>query len=217
MDLNIKNLNKIEDREYDKVYDLVKESFKNYEKLVGAFPDWDDRQAAIEMVLSFYLAYDWKYGAAYSLDEEMKEVLVVCHSDVMDYSEDKILAAECENDRFRAASARLSDEQVEFWNEFFDELDRQERKLEIPRPHIYVDFLAVKEGFKGEGRGSRIIGKLKEYADETGLPIMLFTNGEDDVRFYKRNGFRILAVTESEKYKFENTYMLYEPEVKAQA
>lgn len=216
MELDIKCLYRINDREYDKLYNLIKGAFRNYEKLVGSFPDWDDRQAAIEMVLAFYLAYDWKYGAAYSLDENMNEAMVLCHSDVMDYSEERIAEAGCENDRFLAAASKLSDEQVEYWNEFFDELDRQERKLEIPRPHIYADFVAVNEEFQGMGKGSEMIGKLKEYADQVGLPVMLFTNGDADVRFYLRNGFSILGITESEEYNFKNTYMLYEPEAKAE-
>ena len=43
------------------------------------------------------------------------------------------------------------------------------------------------------------------------LPIMLFTNGEEDIRFYLKNGFKIIGVTSSEEFGFENTYVLYEP------
>lgn len=191
---------------------MLKGAFRNYEKLLGAYPDWDDRQAAIEMVIAYYLAYDLKYGAAYSLDEEINEVVILCHSDVMDYADWRLEEAHCENDAFRQAASRLSREQQDFWWDFFEEFDRQEAALEIPRPHIYVDYVAVRDGLQGQGRGSRIIGKLKEHADSCGLPIMLFTNGERDVKFYLDNGFRVLGVTSSEEYRFNNTYMLYEPE-----
>ena len=40
---------------------------------------------------------------------------------------------------------------------------------------------------------------------------MLYTNGEDDIRFYKRNGFKVVGVTRSEEFGFENTYVMYEP------
>ena len=40
---------------------------------------------------------------------------------------------------------------------------------------------------------------------------MLFTNGEEDIRFYLKNGFKIIGVTSSEEFGFENTYVLYEP------
>ncbi len=207
---DVKSLYKIPDNDYDKLYNMLMNSFKNYDKLLGAYPDWDDRQAAIEMVISYYLAYDWKYGLALSLDENLNEALVICHSDEMSYTDAQIKAADCMNERFHSAATRLSAEQVGFWFDFFDEFDRQERSLEIPRPHIYVDYLAVREDLQGQGRGSIIIEKLKEYSDETGLPIMLFTNGEKDVKFYLKNGFRIIGVTKSEKFRFENTYMLYD-------
>lgn len=212
---DIKGLYRIQDSDYNNLYDMFKGSFKNYEKLVGAYPDWDDRQAAIEMVIAFYLAYDWKYGAAYSLSEDISEAIVVVNSEDMDYSDERIQAADCEGERFRKAAERLSSEQVDFWYGFFDEFDRKEAALDIPKSHIYVDFVAVRDEFQGQGKGSEIIGRLKEYADEVNLPIMLFTNGEMDVKFYLKNGFRILGVTASEEFRFENTYMLYEPEAKA--
>lgn len=215
MEAGIKNLYRIKDSEYDDLYEMFRGAFANYEKLVGAYPDWDDRQAAIEMVIAYYLAYDWRFGEAYSLDDEINEAIVICHSDMMDYSDERIAEANCENDRFRAAAARLSTGQVQFWYDFFDEFDRQEAALDIPEPHIYVDYVAVRKGFQGQGRGSMIIGKLKEYADEMGLPVMLFTNGERDIEFYLKNGFRIIGVTRSDEFRFENTYMLYEPGAKA--
>ena len=207
---DIKGLYRIQDKDYENLYNMFLGAFRNYEKLVGAYPDWDDRQAAIEMVIAYYLAYDFRYGAGYSLDENINEAVVVCHSDDMDYSDERILEADCENEKFRAAASRLTDEQVQFWFDFFDEFDRQEAALDIPKPHIYADYVAVRDGMQGQGRGSRIIGRLKEYADEQGLPIMLFTNGERDVEFYLKNGFRIIGVTKSEEFRFENTYMLYD-------
>ena len=95
---------------------------------------------------------------------------------------------------------------------FFDELDRKEAELRIPEPYLYVDFLCVADDAQGQGRGSKIIQAACRYADEIGMPIMLFTNGEEDIRFYKKNGFRVVGVTRSEDFGFENTYVMYFPE-----
>ena len=81
----------------------------------------------------------------------------------------------------------------------------------IPEKCLYVDLLCVAEDAQGQGRGSRLIQAACRYADEVGLPIMLFTNGAEDIKFYQKNGFRIIGVTSSEKFGFENTYVLYEP------
>ena len=47
-----------------------------------------------------------------------------------------------------------------------------------------------------------------DYADEQGLPLMLFTNTEEDIRFNESFNFQIVGITESEEFGFHNTYML---------
>ena len=214
----IKELHKIEPKDSETVYKMMMQSFKNYPKLIGSFPDWEDRQAAIEMVIRYYGAFDFEYGYAYSLDETLSEVLMIMFSEEEVYTEERFEAAGSYSDEFRAAAARLGEEGVRRWWDFFDEVDRTEAELEtIPDRYIYADFLCVSEEVQGQGRGSRIIQAACRYADEIGLPIMLFTNGEEDIRFYKKNGFKVIGVTKSEAFGLENTYVLYEPKESAEA
>lgn len=214
----IKELHKIERKDIEKVYGMMMKSFKNYPKLIGSFPDWEDRQAAIEMVIRYYGAFDFEYGYAYSLDETLSEVLMIMFSEEEVYTEERFEAAGSYSDEFRAAAARLGEEGVRRWWDFFDEVDRTEAELEtIPDRYIYADFLCVSEEVQGQGRGSRIIQAACRYADEIGLPIMLFTNGEEDIRFYRKNGFKVIGVTKSEDFGLENTYVLYEPKAGAEA
>ena len=214
----IKELHKIEPKDSETVYKMMMQSFKNYPKLIGSFPDWEDRQAAIEMVIRFYGAFDFEYGNAYSLDETMSEVLMIMFSEEEVYTEERFEAAGSYSDEFRAAAARLGEEGVRRWWDFFDEVDRTEAELEaIPDRYIYADFLCVSEEVQGQGRGSRIIQAACRYADEIGLPIMLFTNGEEDIRFYQKNGFKVIGVTKCEAFGLENTYVLYEPKESAEA
>ena len=208
----IKELYKIKEEELEQVYGMMTRAFKNYVKLVGTFPDWEDRQAAIEMVIRFYGAFDFRYGNAYSLDEELKEVLMIMFSEEENYSEERFRAAGSYSEEFNAAASRLSEEDRQRWWDFFDEVDRTEAELaSIPDKYLYADLLCVAEDVQGQGRGSRLIRAACRYADEVGLPIMLFTNGTEDIRFYQKNGFRIIGVTSSEEFGFENTYVLYEP------
>lgn len=53
--------------------------------------------------------------------------------------------------------------------------------------------------------------QICSYADDVNLPIMLFTNTEDDVKFYKSLGFHVIGETSSEKFGFTNTYLVYTP------
>lgn len=209
----ITELHKLTEEEMADAYEMMMRSFRNYPKLIGTFPDWDDRQAAIEMVLRYYGAFDFEYGNAYSLDESISEVLMIMFSEEVDYSEERLAAAGCDSEEFRRAASRLSEENVKRWWDFFDELDRTEAELEtIPEKYLYADFLCVSDEVQGQGRGSRIIQAACRYADEIGLPLMLFTNGEEDIRFYRKNGFKVIGVTTSEEFGLENTYVMYVPE-----
>ena len=105
----IKELHKIERKDLEEVYEMMLKSFKNYPKLIGSFPDWEDRQAAIEMVIRYYGAFDFEYGYAYSLDETMSEVLMIMFSEEEVYSEERFEAARSDSDAFRAAAARLGE------------------------------------------------------------------------------------------------------------
>ncbi|MCF0144381.1 MAG: GNAT family N-acetyltransferase [Firmicutes bacterium] len=207
----IKGLYKNQEKDYKKAYDLYVEAFAHYPKLAFAFPEWESRQAAIEMVVAYFLPYDLKFGNIYSLDENINEAIAVAYSEDIDFSRENCEKAGCVNDKFNAAAARLTEEQLNYWWGFFDELDRQESALDLPDRYIYADFVAVRTGMQGEGRGSKIIQALCRFADEEGLPVMLFTNGEEDIKFYLKNGFRQIAVTQSDEFKMKNTYMLYEP------
>ena len=208
----IKELYKIEQKDLENTFRMMIQSFRDYPKLAGMFTDWDDRQAGIEMTVRYYGAFDFMYGNAYSLDENMTDVVMLMFSDEQDFSEERFEAAGYNTEEFRCAASRLSEENQRKWWAFFDELDRTEAALQIPEPYLYVDFLCVSDDLQGQGRGSRLIQTVCRYADEIGMPVMLFTNGKEDIRFYKKNGFRIVGVTRSETFGLENTYVMYFPE-----
>ena len=208
----IKELYKIKEEDRERVYQMMIRSFRNYEKLVGTFPDWDDRQAAIEMVIRYYGAFDFTYGNVYSLDENMTEALMIMFSEEEVFTRERFEAAGCDTEEFRRAASRLSEQDQKRWRAFFDEVDRTEADLHIPEPYLYVDFVCVSDEVQGQGRGSRLIQTTCRYANRVGLPVMLFTNGAEDIRFYLKNGFEVVGVTRSEEFGFENTYMMYFPE-----
>lgn len=210
----IKELYKIREDEYESMYEMLLEAFEDYPKLKMAFPSKDTRLAAIEMVLRYYGAYDICHGNAYSLDENNNEAAAMMHSDFEGFPDELVQEADCENEAFLKASENLTEEEQERWWAFFEELDRQELALNIPKPHLYIDFFAVRKSMHRQGRGSELLQKICRYADAQGLPIMLFTNGEEDIQFYLKNGFRIYGVTKSDEFGFENTYMWYDPEEK---
>ena len=150
------------------------------------------------------------YGAGFSLDENVHEAVMLIHSDMMKYTFLKHLAAGSYSREYRNVMNRLSAEDRKLRLELFEELDLLESQLDtIPRPHIYADFLGVEKKYQHQGRGRKLMTQVCRYADEVGLPVMLFTNTADDVKFYQSLGFDVIGETSSEKFGFVNTYMLY--------
>lgn len=208
--MEIKGLYKLKKEDNEKLVETYMDAFRNYPKLMLAFPDEKIKTAALEATLRFYTAYDMEFGEAFSTDENVLDGVCVVHSDEMNYTEEKYVQAGCYSEEYQAAMEKLSPDDRQRRIELFEELDALEANLEIPRPHIYADFLGVREDVQHQGRGRKLMGAVCEYAAERGLPVMLFTNTDEDVKFYQSMGFKVLAVVKSEEFGFTNTYLLRE-------
>ena len=205
----IEGLYRLRRSDINKVNLTYLSAFRNYPKLMNAFPRDRERLFALEATLRYYTAYDMTYGSAYSLDENINEAVMLIHSDNMNYTLAKHIAAGSYSKEYRKVIRLLSKRDRAVRTALFKELDRLEADIDIPRPHIYLDFLGVAQKCQHQGRGRKLMEKVCEYADSANLPIMLFTNTSDDVRFYESLGFRIIGKTVSDTFGFTNTYMMY--------
>lgn len=208
--MEIKGLYKLKNEDREKLVQTYMNAFRHYPKLMNAFTDEKSRLAALEATLRFYTTYDMEFGEAFSTDENVLDGICILHSDDMDYTEEKYVKAGCYSAEYEAAMERLSLEERQRRVELFEELDALEADLEIPTPYIYADFLGVREDVQQQGRGRKLMGAVCDYAAGLGLPVMLFTNTDEDVKFYQSMGFEILAVVKSEKFGFTNTYLMRE-------
>ena len=207
----IQGLYEIKKNESEKLFTMWLDAFHDYPKLAQAFPQIDKKLAAMEATIRFYGMYDLKYGHAYATDENIDDAIVIVDSENMKYSAARYIAAGCYSKGYRAAMNRLTAAEKKKRIAVFDELDKLEKTIDIPYPHIYVDFLGVRRSCQGEGRGRRLIHRIAEYADKRNRPLMLFTNTSEDVAFYQKEGFKVIGIAKSDKYGFENTYMVREP------
>ena len=207
----IQGLYEIKKNESEKLFTMWLDAFHDYPKLAQAFPQIDKKLAAMEATIRFYGMYDLKYGHAYATDENIDDAIVIVDSENMKYSAARYIAAGCYSKGYREAMNRLTAAEKKKRIAVFDELDKLEKTMDIPYPHIYVDFLGVRRSCQGEGRGRRLIHRIAEYADKRNRPLMLFTNTSEDVAFYQKEGFKVIGIAKSDKYGFENTYMVREP------
>ena len=208
--IHIPGLYRIEKSDREKMFSTLLSAFQNYPKLFHAFPDEKKRKSALEATLRYYGAYDLAYGAGFSLDERLREVALLVHSDHMQETFLKHLASGSYSRAYRKAMGRLSRTDRKKRVMLFHEVDRLEKDLPIPEPHLYLDFLGTANAYQHQGRGRTLMQRICAYADSIALPIMLFTNTAEDIEFYCSLGFRSIGQTASETFGFVNTYLLYD-------
>eukprot|EP01102_Stenamoeba_stenopodia_P011833 TRINITY_DN3660_c0_g1_i1.p1 TRINITY_DN3660_c0_g1~~TRINITY_DN3660_c0_g1_i1.p1 ORF type:complete len:245 (-),score=45.03 TRINITY_DN3660_c0_g1_i1:73-747(-) len=85
-------------------------------------------------------------------------------------------------------------------------MDTIDRWKESRKDHWYLDILAVLPEEQGKGIGSAsLAASLKENIDSRGVPVMLVTSKESNVRLYTRHGF----VVEDSRQFSENFTMYF--------
>lgn len=208
--MKIEGLYKVSKAEEPKVTELYMRAFAQYPKMMHIFPDMETRGPALEATFQYYVPYDGAYGAIFSLDEEINEAVCIVHSSEMGYTEERHVAAGSYGPKYSAAMAKLTPQQRQLRIDLFDRLDELEKGLNLPEPHLYVDFLGVEPKMQNQGRGKKLMDAVSRYAEEQNLPLMLFTNTQADINFYKSCGFKVVGTTESEEFGFVNTYLVKE-------
>ncbi len=195
----------------ERVTEVLLDAFANYPKLMKAFPEKYARHNALEASIRYYGQFDMYYGKAYTLDEDVFEVALILESKEMKTSKPRCLKAGCYSYEYQAVKERMPVEDRKKRLNLFSELIKLEKNVPVPKKYLYIDFLGVAKDKQGEGRGSRLMEKICEYADAEDLPIVLFTNTNKAKQFYEKFDFTEITTVTSEKFEFTNTYLKREP------
>ena len=92
-------------------------------------------------------------------------------------------------------------------------VDRLHRQL-MPDPHWYLWALGVAPEMQGQGIGGALLTPTLERADAEGMACYLETQTEENVGFYERRGFDVLAADElpGQPVSVPMWYMAREPQ-----
>lgn len=83
---------------------------------------------------------------------------------------------------------------------------------DMPRPHWYLFMLGVSPTYQGQGIGSLLLQPILNHADNRGLPCYLETFSDQAVRFYQKNGFEVVRMSEFTKGSPQLWTMKREPQ-----
>ncbi len=81
-----------------------------------------------------------------------------------------------------------------------------------PRTHWYLWVIGVEPACQGQGIGSKLLRPILARADADGVPCYLETEGERNVRFYEKHGFKVAHQGQVPRLGAQVWAMLREPE-----
>ena len=67
------------------------------------------------------------------------------------------------------------------------------RAVARPDRHVYLDELAVVAGHRRHGIATALMEAGHGWADDLGLPVALDTDTDENVAFYERRGYEVVA------------------------
>lgn len=70
------------------------------------------------------------------------------------------------------------------------------RRLSRPEEHAYLDTIGTLPGWRRQGLATRLLSVGHAWADALGLPCALDTATDENVAFYRRRGYRVVASAE---------------------
>jgi len=180
-------------------------------KLLKVFPNDYTRKNALEMTLRYYGQYDMYYGKAYTLDEDVFEVALLLESNNVNTSKRRCLNARCYSYEYQEIKVKMPVEERKKRLKLFAELKKLEKKIPVPKEYLYLDYIGVAKDKQGEGRGSRLMEEICDYADAEGLPVILFTSSIKTKKFYGKFNFTEVESLISEEFGFTYICLMREP------
>ena len=67
------------------------------------------------------------------------------------------------------------------------------RKTEMPQPHWHLELLGVAPAYQGQGIGGSLLQPVLRQADRERLSCYLVTSTQQAVRFYQKQGFKVIG------------------------
>lgn len=77
--------------------------------------------------------------------------------------------------------------------EAFDATMQRLRALSRPEAHVYLGMIGVLPAHRRQGIATTLIEDGHAWADDLGLPVALDTDTEENVAFYTRRGYEVIA------------------------
>ena len=195
----------------DRIAEVLVDAFTYDPKLMKSFPLDYGRRNALEATFYYYGKYDLFYGKVYTLDEDVFEVALLLESKYVNSTKNKCLKAGCYSYEYQSIKERMPVEDRKKRLKIFKEIKKFEKRVPKPKDYLYLDYLGVVRDKQGEGRGTKLMEKICEYADSVNKPIVLYVSSDESKKFYEKFGFEEITSVTSSNYDYTNIYLIRNP------
>jgi ribosomal protein S18 acetylase RimI-like enzyme len=147
----------------------------------------DTRQATRELTFEMPVRYGLRYGKVYASSENLEGVASWLPGELSSMTFWRILRSGA-----LWTGLKMDANLARKMGPVFAPIEADRKEHMQGRPYIYLQIIGVAQAFQGQGHGRRLIRALIQESQQSGLPIYLETETEENVRMYERFGFRVI-------------------------
>jgi len=169
---------------------VLSESFYQYDVMDYIFNGSevsDEYETKLKAIMGYYFEYCLAHdGVMLGIRDAGRVVAVLC-AGVPDEPETPVYFSQV-----KQALLDVIGDEAQTRSDFYDHSTHQ---YDPQQPHYYVDVLGVSLSHQGKGLGGKLLKALHDLSqkDPASSGVCLFTENENNVRFYQRMGYEILA------------------------
>ncbi|WP_243456486.1 GNAT family N-acetyltransferase [Mobilitalea sibirica] len=179
-------LHKLEKKDIEQCADRVAKAFYDYPMFQHILGDRLNHEN-IKSVLSFLMNFSCLYAKAYTVTQELEEVILF--TDYKNYKFSLIRSLRSGG----LSLMKMGSDVGQRFNSFDRFTQDIHKNCMKDREHQYIILLGVNPDKQGQGYGSKLIKHALAVAKEKGQPSYLETHGEKNVAYYKKLGFKVIS------------------------
>lgn len=180
-----RSLYRLKKGDIDKASEVLSRAFFLEPDMVKILPEEEMRRKKLKMVFYPFIKFGLIFGEVYAPSSDMEGVALRNHSSKKEINFWRSLRS-----GFLGMVSKLDKEERETFIRYGKEMDIQTKKT-IQGEHWLLFILGVDPDRQRKGYGRRLLEPMLRRIDEEKLPVMLDTDKQVNVEYYRKFGFEV--------------------------
>lgn len=182
---DLKELYRLNIRDIPRASSVLSSAFVNDPDLKKIIPGKKRRLEKLKIIFQPFVKFGILYGEVYAPSEKIEGVAVWNHS-----SKKEITFWRSIRSGFLGMVSKIKGPERKLFQQYGDEMDTYTRNI-IEGEHWFLFILGIDPDSQRNGFGTRLLEPMLDRIDQEGLPVMLDTNKDANLGYYRRFGFDV--------------------------